>query len=181
MDNTEVWRPIPEFTGLYEASNTGRIRSVDRIVPHRNGPTRRKGKVMRSSLVGRYRDYLGLILCKEGKQHNRKVHLLVASAWLGPRPEGMVVNHMDGDKLNNAADNLEYVTQKENVRHSWDNGMSTPNFGEKHGCSKLTEGQVKEIRSIEGMRQRDIAKLYGISQATVWQVRSGKTWGCVAR
>ena len=58
-----------------------------------------------------------------GKKSNPCTHILVAKAFLGPRPKGMVINHKDGNNLNNAAKNLEYVTPKRNQEHASEMGL----------------------------------------------------------
>jgi hypothetical protein len=105
----EQWRPIPSTPG-YEASSLGRIRSVDRVVETVRGPSRRRGKV------------LALVLPKDGYMQiatpgrgTRKVHRLVAEAWLGPRPDGLHVLHGPGGQQDNRPSNLRYGTRSENM------------------------------------------------------------------
>lgn len=75
------------------------------------------------------------------------VHVLVAEAFLGPKPEGMEVNHKDGDKNNNAASNLEYVSPSANVRHSLRVLGVERARGEASGTARLTEAAVRDIRT----------------------------------
>jgi hypothetical protein len=98
---------------------------------------RRGGRYLKPSLSGRYPI---VTLSKEGRIRYFTVHSLIALAFLGPRPEGGVVNHIDGNKLNNRPDNLEYCTPKENAEHAAylgltnNKGSTNPNY--KHGKSK---------------------------------------------
>lgn len=111
---SEQWAPIPGYVGLYEVSDQGRVRSVDRFIEYANGTRRfRKGRPMRGGTQGRYRTVL--LSPGGGKVRNHTVHSLVLAAFVGPRPEGMDVCHGDGDCTNNRLDNLRYDTREANV------------------------------------------------------------------
>lgn len=117
----EIWMPISGYVGLYEVSNHGRIRSVDRIqdLPNCHGwisPRHDKGRIFKPTDNGH--GYLIVQLRKDGKRKNHYVHRLVAGAFL-EKPDGKDgVNHIDRDRQNNMVTNLEWCTQKENVRYS---------------------------------------------------------------
>ena len=96
------WRPVKGFEGRYEISDDGRVRS---LLGH--------GCYMSP---GTSQGYQFVILRKNGVPHNRRVHTLVAAAFLGPRPQGLVVNHIDHNRANNHYTNLEYVSHTENMR-----------------------------------------------------------------
>lgn len=116
--NNEVWKSIAGYEGLYEVSNMGRIRSIDRIRKSvRNGSNLGclKGKVMKPfyNNIG----YLMIDLFKDGIRKTFTVHRLVALAFV-PNPDGKpCVNHLDETHDNNCADNLEWCTQKENMNY----------------------------------------------------------------
>jgi len=101
---SEDWRPVPEYEGIYLVSNLGRVLSAPR--------RRTRGGVLRPKL--NKRGYLAVNLVAEGKQRTHEIHRLVASAFLGPRPEGSEVRHLDGDSLNCRIGNLSYGTRSEN-------------------------------------------------------------------
>ena len=102
----EIWKPAGGFEGLYAVSNLGRVKSLKRNTT--------SGGIMKTHIN---RGYEYVHLCKDGKHYNAKVHRMVASAFV-PNPMGKPeVNHIDEDKTNNCADNLEWVTAKENSRH----------------------------------------------------------------
>jgi hypothetical protein len=110
---TEVWKPVVGFEGLYEVSNLGRVKSLKR--------TTTSGRELVQSLN---RGYKYVVLSKNGKQYNAKVHRLVAESYI-PNPEGKKeVNHIDGNKANNAVENLEWATASENSRHAMQSGLN---------------------------------------------------------
>ena len=97
---SEIFKDIAGFKGLYTISSSGKVWS-------------KTSKRLIKSHVDKY-GYENIILFKSGKQHNFKVHRLVAAAFI-PNPENKpCINHKDENKLNNSADNLEWVTVKEN-------------------------------------------------------------------
>jgi hypothetical protein len=105
------------------------------------------------------------------------VHVLVASAFLGDRPEGYHINHIDGDKDNNKPTNLEYVTASENNRHAVRSGLN-PVHGENNPAAKLTETRVLELRESfrRGASLTEIAAAFGISKSEVSAIVRGKNW-----
>jgi len=110
----EQWRYIPGYIGYYQASNLGRIRSVDRVIPHRlHGTLKLKGMIRKTRPDGQY-GYLIVTLSKEGVRKCFKVHRLIAITWIGLYPEGEQVRHGPNGKLDNSVDNLCYGTAKEN-------------------------------------------------------------------
>lgn len=107
---TGQWRAIPGFEGWYEVSDRGHVR---RVMPERNASV---GRLLRFGSTRH--GYRIAKLCVQGKVRGFTVHSLVALAFLGPRPIGHQVNHIDGDKMNNAASNLEHVSPAENIEHA---------------------------------------------------------------
>lgn len=106
----------------------------------------------------------------------RKVHEVVLTTYAGPRPEGAVARHLDGDSLNNHKNNLAWGTPKENVADQIKHGTMKNMFpkGENHPNSTLSDLDVEEIRELEGiLLQREIAKLYGVNPATISKIMTG--------
>lgn len=93
------------------------------------------------------------------------VHSIVAEAFIGPRPDGMTINHKDFNKTNNAAFNLEYATIAENNKHARDAGRCTVPDN-----SKLSDDQVREIRG-SSERTGLLAARYGVGPSTIRNVR----------
>lgn len=106
----EEWRPVVGYEGIYEVSNVGRVRSVPRV----DAAGRVRAPKIKAQTLSN--GYPMVLLYKDRKQRAARVHVLVAEAFLGPRPPGLVVNHIDHDKTNNQTENLEYVTQLENIQ-----------------------------------------------------------------
>lgn len=113
MNEEEVWKDIPDYEGYYQASNLGRIRSLDREVADRSGVRIANGKVLKSEML--QNDYLRVGLNKDGKTMRFLVHRLVWMAFNGTIPDGMQVNHIDECKTNNKLENLNLMTPKENT------------------------------------------------------------------
>ena len=112
----EIWRPIEGYEGLYEVSNTGRVRSVDRYVKSKGESYwLRKGKML--SPTKDKNGYLKVNLSCNGKHNIIRVHRLVTEAFL-PNPDNLPeVNHKDEDKTNNNVDNLEWCNAKYNSNY----------------------------------------------------------------
>lgn len=110
------------------------------------------------------------------------VHRLVALAWL-PNPEGKPqVNHIDGVRDNNHADNLEWVTNLENRKHAKENLKREHPKGSKVKTAKLSETKVLEIKRLlsEGkLYQKDIAAIFGVAQSTITWIKKGGGWSHV--
>ena len=113
----EVWKDIAEYEGLYQVSNLGRVRSLDRYVPHKIfGKKFCKGHLMAAHINNA--GYETVNLCKNNKYKSFDVHRLVATAFISLTDTSKVeVNHKDENKLNNRVDNLEWVTKSENNRY----------------------------------------------------------------
>ena len=113
----EIWKDIKGYKGLYKVSNEGRIKSLARWIDGVNygKPCKkyRKEKIMKT-----HKDrngYMRVVLCKNTKHHSHQMHRLVYEAFNGEIPEGMQVNHIDENKINNNVDNLNLMTPKENT------------------------------------------------------------------
>lgn len=108
-----IWKDIIGFEGCYKAGDSGEIKSLER--------KDRLGRIVNNRLLNKvlnHQGYYRVRLSKDGKKLPCRVHRLVAVAFI-PNPKNKShVNHKDGDKLNNAADNLEWVTHTENMKHA---------------------------------------------------------------
>lgn len=113
----EIWKPIQGYEGLYEVSNFGSIKSLQRRV----GGRRETITVIRDLIMSPYKNpngYMMVCLTKDGKRKSCYIHRLVAEAFCDKNGKGDHINHKDHDRANNNAANLEWVTAKENIAYS---------------------------------------------------------------
>ena len=124
----ELWKKIYD-SNIYEISNYGNVRSIDRF----DSISRfKKGKKLSKTINNAGYEYVSLFY---NNQHIKKlVHILVADHFLKKETETLVVNHKDGNKLNNNINNLEWITQKENIIHAWNNNLS-----HRNNCRKIQQ------------------------------------------
>lgn len=170
---TEQWEPVPEWEGVYEVSSLGRVR---RILPCKGT---HPGRLLKQ--FANPGGYPTVSLSKNNKSASCMVHRAVAIAFHGPPPSpGSEVNHLNGDKGDNRAMNLEWSTRADNAAHAARLGLMAT--GSDHGNSRLSEDDVRAIkeRLAAGEMQKEIAADYGVHKGTVWDIAHGKTWGSVA-
>ena len=191
---TEEWRDIPNYDGVYQISNLGRVRTMK---PYRNLPAPR---LITRCLHKPPAAYWMVSLYHNRVQRAWFVHQLVALAFIGPRPEGHEVNHIDLDKQNNRFRNLEYRTHRGNVQHAFANGaiktehwskrepnravLNCTQNGIKRGedcpAAKLTAEQVRAIRQefIPGQPglKTTLGRKYNVSRTLIYQIVKHKAW-----
>lgn len=171
----EEWRGIPGYEGMYSVSSLGRVRGEERIVPHILEGKKIKSRILKWK-INKKNGYPAVILCNPSSQKTFPVHVLVAMAFIGPRPKGMDIAHFDGDRMNPQPSNLRYATPKENREDSRRHGTLAQ--GERLPQSKVTEEQVRSIRS-DARLLREIAEEIGISESSVARIKNRKTWAHV--
>lgn len=171
----ERWKSIESFEDLYEVSDEGRIRSLPRRVPFRVYYFRNVRGGMKTLTLDKD-GYLQVSLSKLGVPYCRKVHRLVADAFLERSELDEDVNHKDACKHNNHWRNLEWCTHKENGEHAA--GADLMAYGRRHGIAKLTEADIPVIRQLfyQGWTYRSISENFEVSTATISDVIKGKTW-----
>lgn len=173
----ENWKPVIGFENLYEVSDFGRVRSVDRIIISCNGVKRHfYGKILTPKLNKYGYPTLGLWNC--GKRTDCVIHRLVAKAFIENPNDYEQVNHLDGDKTNNHVDNLEWCDGFRNIQHAYELGLIPLQKGESHGGHKLTDNAVREIRRLRkcGYKYSEIAIHYNVSDRTIGQICRGENW-----
>ena len=123
----ELWRDIPNYEGIYQASTKGRIRTCEGKTTRteRHGVRHWKQRIIKpkTAKAYRYRDDLRVTLWKDGKRKDYLVARLVAMTWVEGFAPHLTVNHIDGDHKNNNIENLEWLTISENVKHGFENGL----------------------------------------------------------
>ncbi len=159
----DIWRPIPGYESLYEASATGQIRRCS------------TGRILRPWGNGKAGARRQLNLTVDGLHHTWLVHRLVALTFIGPCPPGEEVNHKDGDPRNNEIKNLEYVTGLDNMRHAREHGLFPIPKGEKKAGAKLTDEAVRHIRASKD-RTCNLARKFQVSWGAIAHVRKGRRW-----
>lgn len=161
----EIWKTIKDFQG-YKISNKGRLLNKKNIITI--GWDGNKG-------------YRIIRLCSNGIRKMKKMHRLVAEAFIHNPHNYPQINHKDCNKQNNQIENLEWCTQSQNVKHAYDSGLINmpDNRGEKCGTAKLNEMQVRVIKRLRGdMKHHEIAALFpNCSRYMVLLILKGKTWG----
>jgi NUMOD4 motif-containing protein/HNH endonuclease len=168
---TERWLPIEGFEGIYEVSDLGRVRRVFT----RKATKYKAGHILTPT---RHRSgYRKVILSNAPAKSQRTMHAIVARAFLGPRPDGCDINHKNGNKTDNRADNLEYISRMGNIHHAM-NVLGHSNAGERHGQATLTKEKVVAIRSLRerGKTLSEIANQFGICFQTVSCIARRKSW-----
>lgn len=120
--------------------------------------------------------YLRLGFSVGSKKHTVSAHSIIARAFLGERPAGMVINHKNGIKTDNRLENLEYCTQSRNVQHAFDKDLNKAK-GIDHHSSVLNNEQLAFIRENLGkMPQRKIAEIVGVGEHIVSNIKVGLTY-----
>ena len=179
MNEKEIWKPITGYEGKYEVSNQGKVKSLSRTTYcGRNNRTVRNVGERIISTKNISQGYKKTDLFKGNIRKQFFVHRLVAHVFVPNPSKKPNVNHLDGNKLNNRAENLEWVTQKENVHHAMANGFKKSIRGDASPTSKLTWKEVRDIRKLseEGVSSVVLAKMYGVHYNTINDVVKLKSW-----
>lgn len=167
MLNSEVWVPIKEYAELYEVSNLGRIRSLDKTVKQFNGHTIIdrfwKGRILKASMQ---EGYCVVCLYRDTVKIQRKVHQLVAEAFLKKETSDQVVRHLNDVKTDNKLANLSYGTVQENVNDKFRNGY-------KNARRKLSKAGVFDILGSD-LSSAILGTMFGVSQSTIQDLKAGK-------
>ena len=129
--------------------------------------------------LGSYgKGYVAVTYRRNGVQRHRYVHQLVCAAFHGPRPSpSHEVNHRDGNRRNNCADNLEWVTHADNVRHAFATGLNAR--GSHHANSKLTERAVRRMRQLRatcGWSFKRLGLKFGVTTSVAHAAATGRSW-----
>lgn len=178
----EEWRPVRGFERDYEVSNLGRGR---RLTPSKTVRNTHPGRILTAHKARH--GYVRFAFAVAGKKHYVAVHRAVWEAFVAPIPPALQINHKNGVKDDNRLENLDCVTQSENVKWNYRVlGVAAPNNpqrGEKNGRAKLKEADLPRVFQLraEGRSQQAIADLLGVSQTSVSRVLLGKSWKSQAK
>ncbi len=158
-----MFRNVLGFSN-YEVSKNGVIRN-------------KKTKRVKKQYIGSTGYYMVTFSVKN-KSNPKRVHRIIANAFIENNDKKPDINHIDGNKLNNNIENLEWVTHKENMTHAFGTGL-VDNLGSKNGMAKLNEVQVIEIKQLlkKGLSQYKIAAIFNVSRSTILMIKLEKRWG----
>lgn len=170
----ETWKPIPGYEGRYEVSDMGRVRSLDRDVTYKDGRRgRRKGQCLRGS----YHKSHGYVVISLDSTDKRVLHRLVADAFLPETQFKETVNHINGDKLDNRACNLEWATYERNNDHARSTGLNSQH-GMNCNLSRFSDHTIKAAKNVAqrfGLNSQEIADLFEMSETHARYILQGKT------
>ena len=174
-DKIEVWKDVVGYEGLYQVSNIGNVRSLDKYVLNRGKyPVLLKGRIMKPSSSS---GYWMLVLYKNGKGKNLKIHRLMAKSFLPNKENKECINHKNGIKTDNNLENLEWCTISENNFHTWKMCLkkANPLKGELCKTSKLKNDDVLAIRASKS-NCTELGVIYNVHKSSISLIKSGKTW-----
>ena len=174
----EIWKPIIGYEGFFEVSNLGRVKSLKREITGKNNILYKCKERILKQRKSRKSDYRHISLTINCNILCRRIHRLVAHAFLDKIENKNVVNHINGIKHDNRVCNLEFCSDYENVHHAIRTGLTPCNKGESSLTSKLKNEDIFKIREMskEGVKQRKIANSFNICQQLVSEIVRGKKW-----
>lgn len=163
----EIWRALPGVAGV-EISTFGRVRTLDRTVPRKNGTYHIKGRVLKQSNTSH--GYLQVSIKIDGKWTTQRVNRLVAQAFI-PNPDNLPqVNHLDCDRTNNNVKNLEFCTASYNAKYRDKFGISnTETIGQPMFAINLDTNEVSHFRS-----QGEASRILGVNRPDINKVIKGR-------
>ncbi len=165
----EIWKDIPGFEGIYQASNHGNVKRIS---------VAKGGKIKMLSPSKNQCGYLDFSLYKNYKRTHLRAHRLVALLFID-NPENLTeVNHKNGVKTDNHFSNLEWVSHSENNLHAFRIGLRS-HKGDNHNRRKLSYADVVRIREMsknEGLNHRQIAKIYNVHSTTICDIVNLRSW-----
>jgi len=149
-DQPEEWRPIVNYEGLYEVSSNGRVRSLGHFDTAVNRKKRWCPPQILSQHVHKQWGYHQVHLNRHGSRRTVRVHVLVCTAFRGPRPAGQDARHLNDDKSDNSASNLAWGTKTQNMFDAVRNG--THPMSKKTHCKRRHEFTPENTRIYDGRR-----------------------------
>ena len=179
----EIWKDIKNYEGLYQISNLGKIKSLERKVKNQKGNRTVKEIILKCS---EGKSYVQVTLSKKNNYKTKLVHRLVAEAFI-PNPNNLSeVNHIDGNKHNNNVNNLEWVSRYDNMQHAKKLGLINTLKGNKsywYNKYGIEHSRSKKIVQIEKNNKKvikiwnslaDVKRELGIHQSNICKCCEGK-------
>lgn len=166
----ELWKDIPGFAGRYQVSNLGKIKSLN---------YNRSGRPGIIKLCRSKKGYLRTTLWFGKNRKTMTVHRVVSLVFIDNPKDLKEVNHIDGDKENNAVQNLEWCTRGGNIKHAYKQGLRSAQGG-NNANAKLKESDVLKIRGVFAKEKtptfKSIAQEYKVSPSTIKKVVTRQSW-----
>ena len=173
----EMWKDIAGYEGLYQISNLGRVRFLDKEKLTKNGTTYLQKGGIKSNYTTVH-GYLRTSLTNEfGQLKNCVIHRLVAIAFIPNANNLKEVNHIDGNKENNCVENLEWCTSSQNKHHACKTGLNNGKLGHTGAVNKLSKKVAQYdkfgnfIKVWDGLRE---AERNGFDSSLIWMAATGK-------
>lgn len=154
---SEIWLNIDGYNGIYQVSNAGQVRSIY------------NGKIKLLKPYHKHKVYMTVNLWKDRGYKTYTIHRLVAISFI-PNPNNHpVVNHIDGNKINNHVSNLEWCTHGDNLTHAYKNNLKPKKYGIAQTNAKYTLEQVCEMRELRknNYTVKKISEMFGADRATI--------------
>ena len=176
----EIWKDVKDYEGLYQVSNLGRVKSLDRYIPNTNGVGVRmiKGVILKTTINNS--GYETLALHRDGRTKRFLVHRLVGLTFI-PNPENLSdINHIDENKFNNCVDNLEWMSHIDNMNYGDRNKKAGEN---RKGKLILSEGSnASKVINLDTNKIfgsiKEASMFYDINASGISQNCRGKSSNC---
>ena len=183
----EIWKPVLGvddglYDGYYEVSNFGRFKMLPRLLRHSKGMRVSKEKIVQGCNRNGYRT---VSFKKDGVKRTIDVHILVARAFINnPNPEKFkIVNHLNSDRADNRAENLEWCDHSRNAKHAYEAGKLKVTKGSERSTAILDEKKVLAIKLLYksgNFSLWDLSLMFNIGKTTVQKIIKGTKWAHVA-
>lgn len=173
--NKEIWKPIFGYEGLYEISNYGQIKRLNR--DKRCRPFRLIKPLKKAD------GHVCVDLSKNGSSKRRYIHTIVLETFVEARPQGMECRHLDGNPENNKIENLKWGSKSENTRDSVKHGTHwlSKNIQKGSMCkwAKLNEFKVRVIKKLlieNNLNIKEISEIFRVSNTSIYDILMNRTW-----
>lgn len=169
----EIWKSVKGFEGFYEASNLGRVKSIKRTSIDSIG----RKRIFRERILKQFsrQGYLRVSIYSNTIFKSARVSRIVAEAFILNPENKPQINHINGIKIDNSIENLEWATAKENVNHAYKTGLKIGRRGEKCNLSKLKNRDVYAILK-SNKPQKELSKKHKVSISLISQIKNKIIW-----